>query len=330
MGPSALAFQLWGAYNNFMNTDRLIVKLLPAVPKRVVRVLSAPYLAGETLPDAISTIRRLNSRGAMATVDVLGEQFTSLDQSDQIVSEYLQVLDEIQSEQLNSNLSVKLSALGLLLDEAACQENVETLVTRAAAHSNFVRIEMEDSSTTSATLDIYRALRANGHENVGIVLQAYLRRTPSDIESLAALKPNVRLCKGIFSEPLSSAYKDHEAIRANFVNCLDRLFSIGSYVGVASHDEWIHCESLNLVEKYGLKPTDYEFQMLLGAREELGEVLVGEGYRLRIYVPYGVRWYEYSLRRAQENPAMAGDIWNDIVHRAAKSARSVTRRKGSK
>jgi proline dehydrogenase len=307
-------------------TARLIARILPAVPKPVVRVLAAPYLAGPALPDALSTIRQLNADGAMATVDVLGEQFTSLDQVEELVADYAHVLREIHLAGLNSNLSVKMTGLGLRLDSAACRKNLEFLVSEAAAHNNFVRIDMEDSATTSATLDAYRALRGAGLENVGIVLQAYLRRTPGDIQDLAVLRPNVRLCKGIWVEPPSVAYHDREAIRASFVRCLDRLFAIGSYVGIASHDEWVHCEALRLVDKHGLKAEDYEFQMLLGVREDLGRALIAEGCRLRVYVPFGVHWYEYSLRRVQENPAIAAYLASDTANRTVNRAMGVLRR----
>lgn len=309
-----------------MYFDRLVVRLLPLVPKPVVRRISAPYLAGEGRLDALRTIAALNERGVMATVDVLGEQFRSVDQAEALVAEYLAVLDDLFEHHLDANLSVKMTALGLELDPAVCQANLETLATRADQHGNFVRVEMEDSSTTTATIEAYRALRGEGHENVGIVLQAYLRRTPADIESLASLQPNVRLCKGIFAEPLSAAYHDRDAVRANYAECLERLFAAGCYVGIATHDEWVQCEALRLIDKYGVKPDEYEFQMLLGAREDLGRVLVAEGHRLRVYVPYGEHWYEYSLRRVQENPAVAGVLARDVLQRALRGALASARR----
>jgi proline dehydrogenase len=307
---------------------RLIARILPAIPRPVVHSLTTPYLAGTTLADALSVIRKLNMSGAMATVDVLGEQFTSPGQVQELVSEYTNVLREIDRAGLNSNLSVKMTGLGLRLDPAACQKNLEFLVSEAAALGNFVRIDMEDSTTTSATLKAYRALRGAGLENVGIVLQAYLRRTPGDIQDLAALRPNVRLCKGIWVERPAVAYHDREAIRASFVRCLDRLFAIGSYVGVASHDEWIHCETLRLADKHGLKAEDYEFQMLLGVREDLRTALVAQGCQLRVYVPFGVHWYEYALRRVQENPAIVGYVASDTVNRTVKRASRALRPKG--
>ena len=184
---------------------------------------------------------------------------------------------------------------------------------QAAEDHSFVRIDMEDSSTTSETLRLYRELREGGFDNVGVVLQAYLRRTLDDIRSLADLKPNVRLCKGIYIEPQSIAFTDYDAVRANFVGCLDALLDAGAYVGVATHDEWLIGQALTRVG--GMEPDDYEFQMLLGVREQRAGELVADGHRLRVYVPYGVQWYEYSLRRLQENPAMAGTIARATVGR---------------
>jgi proline dehydrogenase len=180
---------------------------------------------------------------------------------------------------------------------------------------NFVRIDMEDSSTTDATLRLYRELREDGHENVGVVLQAMLRRTIDDIGALAELKPNVRLCKGIYLEPPELAYEEYDAVRASFVRALEALLDAGCYVGIATHDEWLLQEGRRLVSQHGLDREDYEFQMLLGVRAELGDELAVEGHRLRIYVPFGRQWYAYSLRRLQENPKIAGYIAADTLGR---------------
>jgi len=176
-----------------------------------------------------------------------------------------------------------------------------------------VRIDMEDSSTTSDTLRMYRELRERGHDNVGVVLQAYLRRTLDDIAALADLQPNVRLCKGIYVEPAAIAFTDADAVRENYVRSLDALLEGGSYVGIATHDEWLIGEALTRVD--GMSPSAYEFQMLLGVRERRAAELVGAGHRLRVYVPFGEQWYQYSLRRLQENPAMAGTIARATVGR---------------
>jgi proline dehydrogenase len=180
------------------------------------------------------------------------------------------------------------------------------VLREAAKSGNFVRIDMEDSSTTSDTLRLYRELRGRGFDNVGVVLQAYLRRSLDDVRALADLAPNVRLCKGIYIEPSSIAFTDYDAVRANYVRCLDALLDAGAYVGVATHDEWLIGQALTRVRR--LQPSAYEFQMLLGVREQRASELVAAGHRLRVYVPFGEQWYEYSLRRLQENPAMAGTI----------------------
>lgn len=288
--------------------DRAIVRLLPAVPKPVVQLFSSRYIAGSTLPDAVAAVRRLNGSGKMATIDVLGEEITLEAEARAIAQSYRDVFGEIEHVGLDANVSVKPTALGLGLSYELCRENLDAVVTHAASVGNFVRIDMEDSSTTDDTLRLYRELRQAGHDNVGIVLQAYLRRTLADIAAIAHLRPNVRLCKGIYVEPASIAYTDDEAVRANFVRCLDALLGARAYVGVATHDEWLLGEAERLLRGRGLDRNRYEFQMLLGVREERGNELVAAGHRLRIYVPFGEHWYGYSLRRLQENPAMAGTI----------------------
>src|SRR5262245_13463806 len=244
----------------------------------------------------------------MATVDVLGEEITREEETREIAQAYRDVFTAIDEAALDSNVSVKLTALGLDLSYDLCRENLFDVVATAAGYGNFVRIDMEDSSTTVDTLRLYRELREDGHDNVGVVLQSRLRRTVDDIHALADLQPSVRLCKGIYLEPTAIAFTGYEAIRANFVRCLDELLDVGCYVGVATHDEWLIGESLARISQRGLEPLEYELQMLLGVREERRDELVAEGHRLRVYVPFGEHWYGYSLRRLQENPAMAGTI----------------------
>jgi proline dehydrogenase len=288
--------------------DSALVRLLPAVPKPVVQLFSSRYIAGSTLADAVECVRQLNAGGAMATVDVLGEEITREEETRAIAQAYRDVFAAIDKASLDSNVSVKLTALGLELSYDLCRENLVDVVRVAAGYRNFVRIDMEDSSTTDDTLRLYRELREDGHDNVGVVLQARLRRTLGDVHSLADLEPSVRLCKGIYLEPRTVAFGDDEAVRANFVRCLEALLEAGCYVGVATHDEWLIGESLARTSQRGLGPLEYELQMLLGVREERREKLVAEGHRLRVYVPFGEHWYGYSIRRLQENPAMAGTI----------------------
>jgi proline dehydrogenase len=295
--------------------DRAIVRVLPAVPRPVVRRLSRRYIAGSTLADACRVVDALNRQGKMATIDVLGEEITRREEASALLAEYEDVFETIDREGIDSNVSVKLTGLGLKLDRDFCRDNVAELVTEAAQRRNFVRIDMEDSSTTSDTLEIYRELRDRGLENVGIVLQAYMKRTLADIAALAELRPNVRVCKGVYVEPPDMAYQEFETVRISFVEAVEALLDAGSYVAVATHDEWVIGEALTLIEERGLAPEQYEFQMLLGVRSELGDELIREGHRLRIYVPFGRQWYEYSIRRLQENPKIAGYIALDTVKR---------------
>ena len=295
--------------------DRAIVRVLPAVPRPVVRRLSERYIAGATLAEACRVVAELNGQGKMATIDVLGEEITRREEASALLTEYEDVFETIERERLDSNISVKLTGLGLKLDHDFCRDNIAELVTEAAKRGNFVRIDMEDSSTTSETLEIYRELRDEGLDNVGIVLQAYMKRTLADIASVADLRPNVRVCKGIYVEPPEVAFQEFETVRIGFVEAIEALLDAGAYVAVATHDEWVVAEALTLIEERGLAPEQYEFQMLLGVRPELGDELVREGHRLRIYVPFGRQWYEYSIRRLQENPKIAGYIALDTLKR---------------
>ena len=276
--------------------DRALVRALPAVPKPVVQLFSARYIAGATLADAVHVVRTLNAEGKLATIDVLGEEISTEAGARSIARAYLDVFAAIERERLDANVSIKPTALGLKLSYELCKENVRDVL----AQGKFVRIDMEDSSTTDDALRLYRELREEGRDNVGVVLQSYLRRTLADACALADLKPNVRLCKGIYVEPPSLVYTDAESIRASFVQTLDALLEADAYVAVATHDEQLIAE--------GIHRDVPELQMLLGVRERRADQLVAEGRRVRIYVPFGEQWYAYSLRRLQENPTMAGTI----------------------
>jgi proline dehydrogenase len=295
--------------------DSAIVRLLPAVPRPVVRRISGRYIAGESLADAVRVVRRLNVEGKMATIDVLGEEVADPAEAEKIANAYRETFEAIEREGLDSNVSVKLTGLGLNVRHDVCRENLEAVVRHAAERGNFVRIDMEDSSTTDETLALYRELREAGLDNVGVVLQARLKRTLADVQALADLKPNVRLCKGIYLEPAEIAYRDFDSIRGSFVQILEALLELGSYVGIATHDEWLIGEGRRVVAERGLGADAYEFQMLLGVRPPLGNEIVRGGHRLRIYTPFGRDWYEYSLRRLQENPKIAGYIAADTVGR---------------
>jgi proline dehydrogenase len=278
-----------------------------------VQLFSSRYIAGSTLDDAVEVVRTLNGEGKLATVDVLGEEITRESEARAIAQAYCDAFTAIERDQLDSNVSIKLTALGLDLSYELCRENLETVLAEAVRYGNFVRIDMEDSATTSDTLRLYRELRESGFDNVGVVLQAYLHRTLDDVRELADLKPNVRLCKGIYVEPPTIAFTGYEDVRANYVRALDALLEAGAYVGIATHDEWLIGQALERVED--MDTSDYEFQMLLGVRERRASELVAAGHRLRVYVPFGEHWYQYSLRRLQENPTMAGTIAKATVNR---------------
>ncbi len=305
--------------------DRAVVLALPAVPKPLVRRFSQPYIAGSRLEQAIAVVRDLNQRHMMATLDILGEHIHRVAEAEGPRDAYLALLDEIQRTGVQSNVSVKLTQLGLKIDPEQCYRNIRTLVARARAIDSFVRIDMEDTSCTDDTLAIYRRLRSEGLDNTGVVLQAMLRRTLRDASDLGRDRTNVRLCKGIYVEPRHHAYQDRDLVRRSYVASLERLFRAGSYVGIATHDEILVFEALRLVEKMGLAPEQYEFQMLLGVEEELRQILVDGGHRLRVYVPFGEHWYAYSVRRMRENPKLAGHIARAILGRMAGAA-GVTRR----
>jgi proline dehydrogenase len=295
--------------------DSAIARLLPAVPKPVVRRISERYIAGEELDDALRVVHGLNQDGKLATLDVLGEEVTDPDEAAAIAAAYRDAIDAFERGRLDSNVSIKPTALGLMLGYDVCRENLEAVVRHAAERGNFVRIDMEDSTTTDETLRLYRELLEEGYENVGIVLQARLKRTIQDVRDLAALRPNVRICKGIYLERPEIAFRDFEAVQASFVQALGELLGNGSYVGIATHDEWLLEQGERLVAEHGLERDQYEFQMLLGVRPALGNALVRDGHRLRIYTPFGRHWYSYSLRRLQENPRIAGYIAADTVNR---------------
>ena len=290
--------------------DRAVVGLLPAVPRPVVRKLSSRYIAGPSLDDARRVVAGLNAEGKLATVDVLGEEITRVDGAEAIAAEYVAALDAFERDDLDANVSVKPTALGLKLGYDLCKRNVETVIAAAEPTNRFVRIDMEDSSTTDDTLRLFRELRDAGHARVGPVLQASLRRTVADAASLAG--ESVRLCKGIYIEPESIQFRDEQEIRDAFARALATLLDGGCYVGIATHDEWLVDRALEAIAERRLGRDAYEFQMLLGVRPELGGRLVADGHKLRIYVPFGRQWYEYSLRRLQENPKIAGYVAGDL------------------
>ncbi len=292
--------------------DRAVVSLLPLIPKPVIGRFSRRYIAGTNLAEALETVRSLERQGMRATLDVLGENVTSLNEAEVPRNAYLDVLRELHRTGIDSNVSVKLTQIGLLIDPEACYRNIRAIVSQARELGNFVRLDMEDSSCTTATLRIYRRLREE-FENVGVVLQAMLRRTLADAEELVSIGANVRLCKGIYVEPRRLAYRDRELVNRNYALILERLLAKGCYVGIATHDEQLVWEGLRLINELNLGKDRYEFQMLLGVDEELRSILVEAGHPLRVYVPFGERWYAYSVRRLRENPRIAGYVAKSVL-----------------
>jgi proline dehydrogenase len=299
--------------------SRVVSRALPLVPRSLVWRVAQRYIAGRTLADAVATVRRLEGEGKIATIDVLGEELRHPDETHAIAAEYGRALAAVDEAGLDASVSVKLTALGLALDLDLCRAHLEAIVRDAAARGRFVTIDMEDSSTTDDTLRLYRELRGKGLDNVGVVLQACLRRTVADVEALRELEPNVRLCKGIYVEPLAIAFRDFHEVRAAFLRVLDALLAGGGFTAVATHDEQLLVEAGRRLEGRDA----YEYQMLLGVRPERGDALVAAGERLRVYVPYGEHWYAYSLRRLQENPRIAGHVARDTLRRRGR--RSVSR-----
>jgi proline dehydrogenase len=297
--------------------DRAIGLALPAVPKPIVGYFSKRYIAGTSSDDALRVARALRTEGAMATLDILGEFIASFDEADRNARAYVELVRRIARENLpDTNVSVKLTAFGLLLDRARCLANTRELVRVAAEAGNFVRIDMEDSPCTSATLEIYRTLRAEFPGRVGVVLQSRLRRTLADVDALTTEPSNFRLCKGIYLEPREIAYTDPELIRSSFTQILETMLERQAYVGIATHDERLVFEARRLLRKHQVPRERYEFQMLLGVEEELRRIILREGHRLRVYIPFGEQWYAYSVRRLRENPQIAGYAFKAIFQRA--------------
>jgi proline dehydrogenase len=294
--------------------NQAITWLLPVIPKPIVRKVSERYIAGATLDDAITTLRQLNAKGAMATVDVLGEFIKTLNEAQNNTRYCREVIRRIHRDGLQGNLSIKLTSLGLAINPSACETNVREILVTARENGNmFVRMDMENSPYTTLTIDLYRKLRKE-FSNVGVVLQAYLRRTPDDVDSLVAegaasgVGTNVRLCKGIYVEAETIAFQDRKEIQDNYLRCLEKLLSTRAYVGIATHDDVLINGAKELLKKIRIQKEEFEFQMLLGVRENVRDALIREGFRLRVYVPFGEDWYGYSIRRLKENPKMAGYI----------------------
>lgn len=293
--------------------NKIIASMLPYMPRDLVWLFSKRYIAGRRIEDAIRVCKELNAKGMMVTVDLLGEFITELSQAEDNKKEYLQIIDTIQAEKINGNYSLKPTMFGLLIDKDVCYANIREIVAKAASYDNFIRIDMEDSQCVDLEIELFRKLKAEFPKNVGLVVQAYLKRTLSDLENMLDMHTpevplNYRLCKGIYVEPESIAYKNYHEINAHFLEDLEFMFKHGVYPGIATHDKPLVDGAYKLIEKYQVPRERYEFQMLYGVTPQLRNSILEAGHRMRIYVPFGEQWFAYSTRRLKENPRMAWDI----------------------
>jgi len=293
--------------------NKMIASLLPHMPKKLVWMFSKEYIAGETLEEAIVNAKKLNAEGILTTIDVLGEFITTLDEAKANKEEYLEVIEEAEKAGVEGNYSLKPTFFGLLLDKDAAYQHIREVVAKAASYNNFVRIDMEDSPCTDMEIDLYRKLKEEFPANVGLVVQAYLKRTHQDIENLKNINDpehpvNLRVCKGIYIEPEEIVYKNYHEINSNFLADIEYMFQEEMYPAIATHDLPVVEGSYKLIEKYKVSKEKYEFQMLYGVTPALRKSIMDKGHRMRVYVPFGKQWFGYSTRRLKENPKMAGVV----------------------
>lgn len=293
--------------------NKLIAAMLPYFPKKFIWLFSKSYIAGEKVEDAIRVSKELNSQGIMVTIDILGEFIKTLEEAEANKKEYIELIERIEKENINGNYSVKPTMFGLLLDKEVCYKHIREIVAKAAEYNNFIRVDMEDSPCTDLEVELFRKLKAEFPKNVGLVLQAYMKRTLSDLQNLMDIHSeeaplNYRLCKGIYVEPAEIAYKKYEEVNQHFIEDIEFCFKNGVYPGIATHDKPVIEGAYKLIEKYNVPKDKYEFQMLYGVTPHLRKSIVDAGHRMRVYVPYGKQWFGYSTRRLKENPKMASHI----------------------
>jgi len=296
--------------------NKLIAALLPYMPQSFVWVFSKRYVAGLAIDEAIKGCKELNSEGILVTLDVLGEFIKTMEEAEVNKKEYLEIIEKAQQNNIQGNYSLKPSMFGLLLDKDICYNHIKEIVAKAASHNNFIRVDMEDSPCTDLEIELFRKLKNEFPKNVGLVLQAYLKRTRSDIENMLDMPAlNFRLCKGIYTESAEIAYKSYEEINQHFLDDLEYMFQNKIYVGIATHDKPLVEGAYTLIEKYNVPKSMYEFQMLYGVTPELRKSIVDKGHTMRVYVPYGKQWFAYCTRRLKENPKMAGMIIKALFSR---------------
>ncbi len=293
--------------------NKFIASILPYFPKKFIWIFSRAYISGVTRADAMRASKELNSQGVRVTLDVLGEFIKSLDEAEANKQEYLDLIEETEKNGINGNYSLKPTSFGLLIDKEACYRLMREIVAKAASYNNFCRIDMEDSPCTDLEIELYRRLHAEFPKNVGLVLQAYMRRTYSDLEKMLDMNTpeiptNYRLCKGIYIEPAEIAYKKYEEINRHYLEDLEFMFRNKIYVGIATHDRPLIEGAYELIKKYSVPKNMYEFQMLYGVTPKLRQSIVDAGHVMRVYVPFGEKWFGYSTRRLKENPKIASHI----------------------
>ncbi len=292
--------------------NKLIAKMLPLFPEKLVWIFSKRYISGQYIEDALSESRKLNQNGIMVTVDLLGEYIQNLSEADVYKEQYIDLIRRFTAEKINGNFSVKPSMFGLLLDQEACYNNLADIVEAADQCNSFIKIDMEDSECTTIELEIFRRLKTKFPGRVGIVVQAYMRRTLDDVKKLMDVHfpeapLNFRLCKGIYIEDESIAYKKYQEIRDHYIEDLRFMLENGIYVGIATHDKYLIDKAYEIIEQLNVPKDKYEFQMLFGVAPKLRQSIVDRGHQMRVYVPYGKQWFNYSTRRLKENPNM---VWH--------------------
>jgi len=300
--------------------NKLIAAILPYFPKKIIWIFSKSYISGESIEDAMQASKDLNSKKIKVTLDVLGEFIKTLDEAEENKTEYLNLIDISYKNGIDGNFSVKPTSFGLLIDKEICYKHIREIVEKAASYNGFIRIDMEDSPCTDLEIELFRKLKTEFPGNVGLVLQAYLKRTLKDIKGMVDLNSqqypvNYRLCKGIYIEPEQIAYKKYEEINQHYLEDLEFMLKNKIYVGIATHDKPLVEGAYKLIEKYNVPKNMYEFQMLYGVTPKLRESITNEGHMMRVYVPFGKQWFGYSTRRLKENPKMASHIIKAIFYK---------------
>lgn len=300
--------------------NKLLANALPYMPKKLIWIFSKRYIAGETIEDGLKACRELNRQGIEVTVDLLGEFISTIKQAEENKDQYIDIIERFTAEGINGNFSLKPTMFGLLIDKEVCFANIEAVIMKAVEKKTFVRIDMEDSQCVDDELEMYRKLQQKYPAHVGLVIQAYLRRTRNDLTQLASMgingmPLNFRLCKGIYTEPKNIAFKEFEEVREHYLDDLNFIFDHNMYVGIATHDKFLADQAMIIIREKNIDHSKYEFQMLYGVTPELRSSIVKEGHKMRVYVPFGRDWFGYSTRRLKENPKMATHIIKALFFR---------------